>query len=219
MTPDRIRALIAIPGSLVYIGIAVVARGGITAFFAVPQLALLVPLFLIAAVAAVYSPGDLSPGVEEDRSNRWVISALSAIGVLAAVVAPLSDYANVLTVGDGGVRWLGLVLGAGGSALRLWPVFVLGNRFSGLVAIQPGHMLETHGIYSVIRHPSYLGLLLSSLGWGLVFRSLLGVALAVALIVPVMARIRAEEALLERWFGADYVAYRTRVARFIPGIY
>ena len=50
-----------------------------------------------------------------------------------------------------------------GGALRLWPVFVLGHRFSGLVAIQRGHTLVTTGVYSVIRHPSYLGLLVSSL--------------------------------------------------------
>ena len=36
------------------------------------------------------------------------------------------------------VRWLGVALFALGGAIRLWPVFVLGDRFSGLVAIQPG---------------------------------------------------------------------------------
>jgi hypothetical protein len=48
---------------------------------------------------------------------------------------------------------------------------VLGHRFSGLVAIQPGHALVTSGIYGVIRHPSYLGLLVSSLGWARMARS------------------------------------------------
>jgi protein-S-isoprenylcysteine O-methyltransferase Ste14 len=41
----------------------------------------------------------------------------------------------------------------------------------GLVAIQPGHKLLTSGVYGVIRHPSYLGLLVNSLGWALAFRS------------------------------------------------
>jgi len=58
---------------------------------------------------------------------------------------------------------------------------VLGRRFSGLVAIQRGHTLVTSGIYGVIRHPSYLGLLVSSLGWGLAFRSEFGVLLAALL--------------------------------------
>jgi hypothetical protein len=49
--------------------------------------------------------------------------------------------------------------------VRLWPVFTLGNRFSGLVAIQQGHRLVTTGIYGVIGHPSYLGMLITVFGW------------------------------------------------------
>ena len=98
-------------------------------------------------------------------------------------------------------------------------MFVLGRRFSGLVAIQPGHTLVTTGVYGLIRHPSYLGLLVSSLGWGLAFRAGVGVLLAVALIPPLLARINAEERLLYSEFGAEYEAYRARTSRLIPGIY
>jgi hypothetical protein len=49
------------------------------------------------------------------------------------------------------VRWIGVTLFAAGRVLRLWPVFVLGRRFSGLVAIQPEHTLVTGGVYGVIR--------------------------------------------------------------------
>jgi hypothetical protein len=98
-------------------------------------------------------------------------------------------------------------------------VFVLGRRFSGLVAIQPGHTLVTTGVYSVIRHPSYLGLLVNSLGWGLAFRSGVGVLLTALSIPPLLARIRAEEMLLRTQFGADYDAYRARTSRLIPGLY
>ena len=68
------------------------------------------------------------------------------------------------------MRWRG--------ALRLWPVFVLGNRFSGLSATQEGLTLETHGPYSMVRNPSYLGLMVNMLGWGLAFRAWSGVAIA-----------------------------------------
>jgi hypothetical protein len=60
--------------------------------------------------------------------------------------------------------------------LRIWPVFVLGHRFSGLVAIQPGHTLVTSRVYRLIRRPSYVGLLVNSLGWALAFRSGVGAA-------------------------------------------
>src|SRR5262249_15629661 len=117
------------------------------------------------------------------------------------------------------VRWLGVVLFAAGGALRIWPVFVLHRRFSGLVAIQPGHTLVTRGIYGVIRHPSYLGLLVHSLGWALAFRSGVGVLLAALTIPPLVARIRAEERLLHTQFGHEYDAYRSRTSRLLPGIY
>jgi protein-S-isoprenylcysteine O-methyltransferase Ste14 len=103
--------------------------------------------------------------------------------------------------------------------LRIWPVFVLGRRFSGLVAIQPGHELVTDGIYGVIRHPSYLGMIILMLGWALAFRSVPGVILAALLIPPLLARIRSEEALLRSQFGDQYDAYCRRTSRLIPGIY
>jgi protein-S-isoprenylcysteine O-methyltransferase Ste14 len=111
------------------------------------------------------------------------------------------------------------VLFAAGGALRIWPVFVLGNRFSGLVAIQPGHTLVTNGIYGVIRHPSYIGLFINSLGWCLAFRSGVWVLLTLSLIPPLLARIDAEEKLLRSEFGDAYDVYRSRTWRLIPTIY
>ena len=52
------------------------------------------------------------------------------------------------------------------------------------MAIQPGHTLVTSGIYGVIRNPGYLWLLINSLGWGLAFRSGVGVLLTALLIPP-----------------------------------
>jgi protein-S-isoprenylcysteine O-methyltransferase Ste14 len=75
-----------------------------------------------------------------------------------------------------------------------------------LVAIQPEHTLVTSGVYGVIRHPSYLGLLVNSLGWALAFRSGVGVLLTALLIPLLIARIRAEERLLHSQFGGEYAS-------------
>ena len=116
-------------------------------------------------------------------------------------------------------RWLGVLLYVVGGALRIWPIFVLGRRFSGLVAIQPGHELVTDGVYRIIRHPSYLGMFILMFGWALAFRSGAGVILAALIIPPVLARIRSEEALLRAQFGEQYDAYCRHTARLVPGIY
>jgi protein-S-isoprenylcysteine O-methyltransferase Ste14 len=125
----------------------------------------------------------LSSGEREDRGNRWVLIAFGMITLLEVYLPAYTDRKDFWTIDGDTIRWLGVFLFAAGGALRLWPVFILGERFSGLVAIQPDHKLVTTGVYSVIRHPSYLGLLVGALGWGLAFRSGVGVILA-ALLLP-----------------------------------
>jgi protein-S-isoprenylcysteine O-methyltransferase Ste14 len=208
-----------ITGSAAYLGLAVFGEGGMSAFFAHPALVGLAVSFAATVVVALFAGGNLSSGVREDRQNRWVLIAFGVIGLLIGFVPAWTDRLEFWTLDGDNIRWLGVVLFAIGGALRLWPVFVLGDRFSGLVSIQPGHALVTSGIYSVIRHPSYLGALIYSLGWSLAFRSGAGVLLTVLLIPPLVARIRSEESLLHRQFGAEYDAYRARTSRMIPGVF
>ena len=174
--------------------------------------------FVLAGVA-LFSGGNLSPGEREDRSNRWVIIAFALIGLLSAYLPAYTDREGFWILDGDAIRWFGVVLFALGGALRIWPVFVLGRRFSGLVAIQPGHTLVTSGVYGVIRHPSYLGLLVNALGWALAFRSGVGVLLTALLLPPLVARMRAEERLLRTQFGHEYDAYCSRTSRLIPGLY
>jgi protein-S-isoprenylcysteine O-methyltransferase Ste14 len=213
------RFLLSIVGSALYLGLAVLGWGGFAAFFANPARTALAVATLLVGVAAFFAGGSLSSGVREDRSNRWVIAALSVLGLVAGYLPALTDRLNFWTIDGDGVRWLGVALFAIGGALRLWPVYVLGHRFSGLVAIQPGHALLTTGIYSVIRHPSYLGLFVNALGWALAFRSVVGVLLAFCTLVPLVGRIVAEERLLHSEFGSAYDAYRARTSRLIPGVW
>jgi protein-S-isoprenylcysteine O-methyltransferase Ste14 len=209
----------ALAGTLAYLALAVLGWGGLGAFFSHPaRIVLAIVTFVLAAVA-LFSGGNLSPGVREDRANRWVLVAFLALGLLLGYLPAYTDRTELWTLDGDTVRWLGVGLFAAGGVLRIWPVFVLGRRFSGLVAIQPGHTLVTTGIYRVIRHPSYLGLLVNSVGWALTFRSAVGVLLTALMVLPLLARIRAEETLLRTQFGAEYDAYRARTSRLIPGLY
>ena len=148
-----------------------------------------------------------------------MIAALTALGLIDAYLPAYTDRIDFLTFGGEAVRWLGVLLYTAGGVLRLAPVFVLGRRFSGLVAIQPGHRLVTTGLYGIIRHPSYLGLFVLTLGWGLAFRSGVGVIIAVLMLIVVLARIKAEERLLRETFGPEYDAYRARTWRLLPYVY
>ncbi len=110
------------------------------------RLALAAVLFVLTATA-LFSQGNLSAGEREDRGNRWVIGAVGLIGLVSAYVPAYTDRTDFWTLDGDILRWIGVVLFAAGGVLRLWPVFVLGRRFSGLVAIQRGHVLVTSGVY------------------------------------------------------------------------
>lgn len=209
----------AVAGTLVYLGLAILGWGGFGAFFSRPAFVALAIVLFLLTFAALFTSGNLSPGEREDRANRWVLPVFGVIGLLSAFLPAFTDRIGFWTIGGEVARWIGVALFAAGGALRLWPVFVLGSRFSGLVAIQPGHRLVTTGVFGLVRNPSYLGLLVSMVGWALAFRSVIGLLLTLAMAVPLVARIHAEEALLASQFGAQYEAYRARTWRLVPGLY
>ena len=212
-------AIFSMVSVLLYLGLAVLGWGGIASFFAHPVFVVLAIVLVLLTIASIFTEASLSSGQREDRANRWVIPALAALGLLAGYFAPYTDRKEFWTVDGDTLRWIGVALFTIGGALRLWPVFVLGRRFSGLVAIQQGHQLVTTGIYSIIRHPSYLGLLVNALGWALAFRSIVGLILTALMLIPLVARMRSEEALLISQFGSEYESYRARTERLIPGFY
>jgi protein-S-isoprenylcysteine O-methyltransferase Ste14 len=214
-----LRVVLILLGTAANLGLAVLGWGGIAGFFSSPARVALAVATFVLAVVSVFAGGNISPGQREDRDNRWVLAAFTAIGLCLGFFPAYAERNEVWVIGGDAVRWLGVVLFAIGGALRIWPVFVLGDRFSGLVAIQPGHTLVTRGVYGIIRNPSYLGLLANSLGWSLAFRSGVGLLLTALMLPPLVARMGSEERLLQAEFGDAYADYRARTWRLIPGIY
>jgi protein-S-isoprenylcysteine O-methyltransferase Ste14 len=212
-------AFFAVVSTLAYLALAVWGFGGYSAFFSHGPLVVVVLATFAMAIASLFTEVNLSSGEQEDRGNRWVLPAFGVIGLLSGYLPAYTDRIDFWTFGGEGTRWLGALLFIVGGALRLWPVFVLGKRFSGLVAIQPGHRLVTDGIYRTLRNPSYLGMLVIAIGWALAFRSGVGLALAAVTLIPLIARIHAEEALLKAQFGGEYEAYCQRSWRLVPGVY
>jgi protein-S-isoprenylcysteine O-methyltransferase Ste14 len=206
-------------GSAAYFALAIIGAGGFAPFFSHPALIAVTVIFAALVIVSIFAGGGVTTGEREDRSNRWVLYVFSIVGLALGFVPAYSDRIGFWTLDGEAIRWVGVVLFAIGGLLRIWPVYVLGRRFSGLVAIQKNHELVTGGIYAVIRHPSYAGLLINSVGWSLAFRSGVGLILTAILVPVLLGRIRSEEALLQSHFGAEYDAYRAHTSRLIPGIY
>jgi hypothetical protein len=69
MTTAPTLATFTIAGTLAYLGLAILGRGGFAAFFSHPaRIALAIAVCVISG-AALFSGGNLSPGEREDRTN------------------------------------------------------------------------------------------------------------------------------------------------------
>ncbi|UCE36545.1 MAG: TSUP family transporter [Thermoplasmata archaeon] len=79
--------------------------------------------------------------------------------------------------------------------------------------------LVTTGFYGIIRNPIYLGEILWSLGWAIMLRSVIGVALVPFWWGGLLFHVILEEEDLERKLDQKYLKYKTRVrGRIFPGL-
>jgi protein-S-isoprenylcysteine O-methyltransferase Ste14 len=197
-----------------------VGRGDWMAFVESPaRIGALVVSLALCVLVYFCDFGGMNPGKREDRGNRWIFGPIVLLTIGLAVLPAYLDGRDLWVSGDAITPYLGLTFLTVGGALRLAAVFVLGRRFTGLVAIQKDHRLETEGLYRHIRHPSYTGLLMFMAGYVLVFRCWLGLFLVAGTLAILRARMDAEEALLKSEFGEEYVSYRGRTWRLVPWLY
>ena len=114
-----------------------------------------------------------------------------------------------------GFHWL-----VGGLTMAIaLAVLVLSMRVGWTTGPKSDEELQTRGTFGLVRHPGYLGNLLLGLGWSVMFRSVIGVALTVVWWLVMVLHALIEEAALERTYGSAYTEYKARVpGRIIPGL-
>ena len=154
------------------------------------------------------------------RRQNIAILFFQITSLLDVTLSPFSDAHLLFVLPDSIVlRSCGLALTLVGYFFMSWSVVALGRQFSVKVTIQAGHELVTGGLYTIIRHPRYLGILLFLLGVAVVFRSFIGVTLALLTLVIVIWRINDEEALMKAEFADKWEAYIANSWRLIPFLY
>jgi protein-S-isoprenylcysteine O-methyltransferase Ste14 len=217
---DRRTVVISTVSVIIQIGLTILAWGDWATFFAHPARTwLVIGSFLLLVVAWLTGSSGISGGEKHSAGSKTILYGFFGIILAAVLVPPFCDRRDLWVIDGGTVRYLGLALFFGGSILRLAAVFELGHRFSGLVAIQPDHQLKTDGLYRYIRHPSYTGLLVSMIGYVLVFRSTIRLILNVLLFLLLLSRMADEEKFLEAHFGSAYRTYCQKTRRLVPLIY
>jgi protein-S-isoprenylcysteine O-methyltransferase Ste14 len=107
-----------------------------------------------------------------------------------------------------------------GLIVRWIAILQLGKAFTVDVAITESANLKTDGIYERIRHPSYSGMLAIVTGFGATMSSLYSfLVLVTPVLIAVIYRIYVEEKVLIKEFGNNYLDYKSKTKRLIPGIY
>jgi protein-S-isoprenylcysteine O-methyltransferase Ste14 len=108
------------------------------------------------------------------------------------------------------------------------PLFIMGAWFGIKGVIHTSlKVAETHraervattGVYSIVRHPQYLGGILSHIGFSFLLSglySLLVTPLVIALIYTISWK---EENELTKEFGQEYADYKKKVPMLIPEVY
>lgn len=113
---------------------------------------------------------------------------------------------------------LGVFLIVAGFAILLTAQITLGRYHTSVPMIWDDHKLIRHGIYRLVRHPLYLGVITVCIGLAVFSPSLPGL-LIMSLLIPIfLIRIGIEERLLVETFGDAYREYQRTTRRLIPFI-
>lgn len=111
------------------------------------------------------------------------------------------------------VCWLGL-------ALRWWSFLTLGRYFTVVLKVSADQVVVERGPYRFLRHPSYTGLLMALLGFGLILGNWAGLLASFVLILAaVIYRIRIEERTLFQALGDPYRRFAANRARLVPFVW
>jgi protein-S-isoprenylcysteine O-methyltransferase Ste14 len=151
-----------------------------------------------------------------DRGSGIVVRLMTYVSVSLCIYFALSNVAIL----PEWFSYVGVTIMLLGIALRQWAVWVLGGFFSTEVKIISNQRILKGGPYRVLRHPSYSGLLMIMLGFGLAARTWLGTVATLFLFGAAIGhRIRVEEDALKKEFGEEYLDYAKKTKRLIPFLY
>lgn len=112
---------------------------------------------------------------------------------------------------------IGLVLVALGVGIALAAGGALGRSLTPSPIPKADGQLVTGGVYGLVRHPIYSGLLVLGLGLVAIGASLLHLLAWIALLSILMAKARFEDLMLLGQYPG-YRDYAARVGRLVPGI-
>ena len=183
------------------------------------MIAIVVPI--ITYLKNVKRPGGRSAN-GSITSRRWISAVLGTVvlvtvGIVLWQPIPLhfSPQTCLILSVSGAVLYFPAV------SLYLWGLVTLRAQFGVSSAVSAelyqDHKLITGGPFAIMRHPMYLGVLVSAIGALLIFRTW-AMLLFAPMSLVVLARAEREEELLKEGFGKAWQTYADHVPKWIPRI-
>jgi protein-S-isoprenylcysteine O-methyltransferase Ste14 len=154
-----------------------------------------------------------------EKGEYWVIAqGLLFLGFILLPIYPVIGY-NYLSREWQIFRW-GVIIISGGFAglLFLRGIIDLGHNLTPLPHPKDEGTLVTTGIYGLVRHPLYSGVIFGAIAYGCWQWSLTHVIGSVVFLLFFDFKARKEESWLKNKFS-DYHSYQLQVKKFIPWIY
>jgi len=149
------------------------------------------------------------------RGEYWVVAQIILLIAIALVpnnwVAWPDGLATLATV-------LGLIFGLIGAIFLALSALNLGTNLTVFPRPKDDGTLVQVGLYALVRHPMYFGVIAAALGWSLLRTNAIGVGLSIVLLL-FFDRKAAREEIWLRGKYANYADYQKRVRKLIPFIY
>ncbi len=114
--------------------------------------------------------------------------------------------------------WIGQILFYSGIVIAIWAAILLGPNLTPLPKPKPSGQLIQTGLYKLVRHPIYFGVILVSFGWAGIEQTIYTLVLAFILLIFFDLKSRQEERWLTQKFS-EYAEYKMTTKKLIPYIY
>lgn len=150
--------------------------------------------------------------IKDKRVEKWIVFQF-LVSLLIFLIPPFTSLSHSL-----GLKIIGILILLSGIVVCAVAFFHLGPGFTPFIQPNEKGSLVTSGIYAIVRHPMYSGVILLAFGWSILWSSLIGILLSFLFFWILDQKASAEERLLTQRYP-QYATYKKNVKKFIPSIY